>query len=305
MEQPKPLFEQYIETIEAKQARINANGMWKWVQLCLKRDGLSLESLAEDQIISILQENGSPSFTTSRSRIAILKSFYEFCVGRGVRNDNPALNISYKDLDYTESFRTFYWPNYLAMLNTLNRVWTPDEGLPIYPILVFAWIGIPLAAVNTLPKQNVMISDGIVDYDGQEFRLTAAMSDVLQRYAKFTSSRRDNRMTMIRTYQSDAFLYRLDIQNRTASDVSTEPINISTVLSAASDVLKNKHLCSQLKYNNIVKSGCLHRMYMMECEGFSQQEILKYGKQFLKPPAGYPGDEVLSYEVYKKAFGLK
>lgn len=305
MEQPKPLFEQYIETIEAKQARINAKGMWKWIRPYLCQENLSAESLSSTQIRFALQAQLTPSFTTIRNRIGILKGFYNYCITENVRSDNPMSTISYKDVGYEESFRQFYWPNYLKILNTLNRLWTPDEGLPIYPVLVFAWVGVPFAKANSLSITDVQYEHQYIVSGDKHLALSGEMVDVLRRYADFTSSRRDNRMTMIRTYHADTFLYRLDIQNRTESESTKEPVNVSSVLSEASDILKEHHLCEQLKYNNIVKSGCLHRMYMMECEGHSFEEILQYGKAILKPPTAYPGDALLMYENFKKAFDLR
>lgn len=201
--------------------------------------------------------------------------------------------------------REVYWPNYSKLLNVLNQVWTPDEGLAVYPVTVLAWAGVPCAAAGIIQRQCIDISNSVIVYEGRTMNLTPEMTDVLTRYQEFSSAKRDNHMTMLRTYQSDAFLYRLEIQNRTASEGSRSPVNASFVLNMASRALADRHLCGYLKYRDLAKSGVLHRMYMMECKGASQQAVLGYGKVGLKTPTAYPGDAALIYQAYKKTFGLK
>ena len=156
-----------------------------------------------------------------------------------------------------------------------------------------------------MPDSQVSIDNRVVHSSIGNLPLSEEMADVLNQYRNFSSSRRANRITMIRTYQSDAFLYRLDILNRLESDCSSAPVNISSVIAEANKILTKKHLCTPLKYNNLVKSGCLRRMCVMEYEGHPYEEIINYGRKFLKPPAGYPGDATFMYECYKKAFDSK
>lgn len=305
MEHPKDLFEQYIETIEAKQARINANGMWKWIRAYEADHNIMLTEMSADQIGAMLDSRHSTSPSTIRRYILDLRSFFAWMRNLNMRVDNPAEAISYRDIDYAAGIRTTYWPNYLMLLNTLNRIWTPDEGLPVYPATVFAWVGIPVKMAVEVKRDQVDFNRQMIEVDNQKFSLTDEMTDVLQRYDSFKSARRDNRMTMVRTYTSDSFLYRLEIQNRTASETSKNPVDAVGVLSTASKVLSQHHLRSNIKYSDLVKSGWLHRMYLMECEGHELSDILEYGKKGLNIPTGYPGDALLIYENYKKAFGLR
>lgn len=305
MEQPKPLFEQYIATIEAKQARINANGMWKWIRAYEADHHISLTEMSADQIGAMLDSRHSTSPGTIRRYILDLRSFFAWMRNLNMRVDNPAEAISYRDIDYAAGIKATYWPSYLMLLNTLNSIWTPDEGLPVYPVTIFAWIGIPLKLAGSVKKHQVNLDRQVIEIDGQKFSLTDEMTDVLQRYDSFKSARRDNRMTMVRTYTSDSFLYRLEIQNRTASETSKNPVDAAGVLSTASKVLSQHHLRSNIKYSDLVKSGWLHRMYLMECEGHELSEAIEYGKNGLNIPTAYPGDALLIYESYKKAFGLR
>ena len=100
-------------------------------------------------------------------------------------------------------------------------------------------------------------------------------------------------------------MYRLEIQNRTASKTSKNPVDAADVLATASRALTAHHIRSVLKYSDLVKSGWLHRMYLMECEGHELADILDYGRNGLNTPAAYPGDTLLMYNAYKKAFNLK
>lgn len=305
MEQPKDLFEQYIETIEAKQARINANGMWKWIHAYEADHNIMLTEMGADQISAMLDSRHSTSPGTIRRYILDLRSFFAWMRNLHMRADNPAEAISYRDIDYAAGIKATYWPNYLMLLNTLNRIWTPDEGLPVYPVTVFAWVGIPVKMAVEVKRDQVDFNRQMIEVDNQKFSLTDEMTDVLQCYDSFKSARRDNRMTMVRTYTSDSFLYRLEIQNRTASETSKNPVDAVGVLSTASKVLSQHHLRSNIKYSDLVKSGWLHRMYLMECEGHELSEAIEYGKKGLNTPTAYPGDALLIYENYKKAFKLR
>lgn len=305
MNQTKSLFEQYIDTIPSGQMRINAKGMWKWVSSYLKSHNMEITNIDRAQISALLRSRATPIFTTMRNRVATLRGFYEFCVLHRVLERNPMADFSYRDIDYTDSFRQCFWPNYLTLLNTLKQLWATDEGLYIYPVVTLAWIGVPVAEAPILPDSQVSIDNRVVHSSIGNLPLSEEMADVLNQYRNFSSSRRANRITMIRTYQSDAFLYRLDILNRLESDCSSAPVNISSVITEANKILTEKHLCTPLKYNNLVKSGCLRRMCVMEYEGHPYEEIINYGRKFLKPPAGYPGDATFMYECYKKAFDFK
>lgn len=305
MEQPKDLFEQYIETIEAKQARINANGMWKWIHAYEADHNIMLTEMSADQIGAMLDSRHSTSPGTIRRYILDLRSFFAWMRNLHMRSDNPAEQLSYRSIDYAAGIKATYWPNYLMLLNTLNCIWTPDEGLPVYPATIFAWIGIPLKLAGSVKKHQVNLDRQVIEINGQKFSLTDEMTDILRRYDSFKSARRDNRMTMVRTYTSDTFLYRLEIQNRTASETSNNPVDAADVLATASRALTAHHIRSVLKYSDLAKSGWLHRMYLMECEGHQLPEVLDYGRNGLNTPAAYPGDALLMYNAYKKAFNLK
>lgn len=305
MEQPKDLFEQYIDTIPSGQMRINAKGMWKWAEPYLAEKGEDLLETAEEDFIGMLSDCRPISPATVRGWILMLRSFFTWCQATGKTDKNPAAGITYKDIDYSVGMRDVYWPNYLKLLNTLNQVWTPDEGLPVYPVTVFAWVGVPCAAAGILRSQCVDLRNAVIAYEGQGIHLTPEMTDILTRYQAFSSAKRDNHLIMLRTYQSDAFLYRLAIQNRTASESSSKPVNATYVLNMASQTLTSRHLCGYLKYRDLAKSGCLHHMYMMECEGYNCESISEYGREILKTPAAYPGDVALIYSAYKKAFDFK
>nr|DAJ59132.1 MAG TPA: SITE-SPECIFIC RECOMBINASE XERD, RECOMBINASE, DNA BINDING, DNA.5A [Caudoviricetes sp.] len=304
MEQPKDLFEQYIETIQATQARINAKGMWKWIHVYEADHNIMLTEMRTDQICAMLDSRYSTSPATIRNYILVLRSFFAWMQNFHMRADNPAEMLSYRNIDYAAGIKVTYWPNYLMLLNTLNRIWTPDEGLPVYPATVFAWVGIPVKIAGEVKRKQVDLNRQVIEVGDQNFSLTDEMTDILQRYDSFKSARRDNRMTMVRTYTSDTFLYRSEIQNRTASETSKNPVNAVGVLSAASKVLTTHHLRSTLKYSELVKSGWLHRMYLMECEGHELSDVLEYGKAGLNIPTAYPGDALLIYQNYKKAFNL-
>lgn len=305
MEQPKDLFEQYIETIEAKPARITAKGMWKWIRAYEADNHITLAEMRTDQICMMLDNRHSTSPGTIRRYILILRAFFAWMRNLHMRIDNPAEQLSYRSIDYAAGIKATYWPNYLMLLNTLNCIWTPDEGLPVYPATIFAWIGIPLKLAGSVKKHQVNLDRQVIEIDDQKFSLTDEMTDILRRYDSFKSARRDNRMTMVRTYTSDTFLYRLEIQNRTASETSNNPVDAADVLAFASRALTTCHICSTLKYSDLVKSGWLHRMYLMECEGHELSDILDYGRNGVNTPAAYPGDTLLMYNAYKKAFNLE
>ena len=304
MEQTKSLFEQYIATIPSQQARINAKGMWKWIRPFVQQYGVPLEEMTRDNIVTLLNSKPSASPTTMRGRIAMLRAFFNWAQEQNEHVPNPAADISYREIDYSVEMASTYWPSYTSLLNVLNTVWTPDEGLPVYPVTALAWAGMPYNIVGTLPAKDIDFDNAQIHYQNLHLDLTPDLIDVLRRYSAFTAARRDNRMTMIRTYQSDAFLYRLDIQNRRNSEGSTNPIDAADVLWDASETLTERHLCSTLHYRDIVKSGWLYRMYLMEQAGQPVADVLAYGKAGLKPPAAYPGDLKLIYAAYKKAFNL-
>ncbi len=77
------------------------------------------------------------------------------------------------------------------------------------------------------------------------------------------------------------------------------------MLAVASKTLTAHNLCKPLKYSELAKSGWLHRMYLMERNGRQLSDILDYGRNGLNTPAAYPGDALLMYNAYKKAFNLK
>lgn len=305
MEQPKDLFEQYIETIEAKQARINANGMWKWIKEYEATAETPFVLSKPDQLIKMLNSRCSTSPSTIRTYILMMRSFFKWADSCGYCKDNPAMEISYKDVDYVTGVKETYWPNYSALLNILNTVWTPDDGLPVYPVTAFAWVGVPLKEAGTIEKEQVDIENKYIETERVRLCFDEEIADILLRYDSFSCARRDNNMTMIRTYTSNAFLYRLAIQNRTTSDTSTNQVDAANVLAVASKTLTAHNLCKPLKYSELAKSGWLHRMYLMERNGRQLSDILDCGRNGLNTPAAYPGDALLMYNAYKKAFNLK
>lgn len=304
MEQTKSLFEQYIDTIPAQQARINAKGMHKWICPFVQQKQTSLEFMTRGDLIELLNSRPSASPTTMRGRIVILRGFFSWAQEQNRKIVNPAQDISYREIDYAVAMASTYWPNYLSLLNVLNTVWSPDEGLAVYPITGLAWAGVPYRAAGTLPADSIDLAMAKISYQNLCLDLAPEIVDVLRRYSAFTTARRDNRMTMVRTYQSDAFLYRLDIQNRQDSEVSTKPVDAADVLWEASEILTARHLCPPLHYRDVAKSGLLYRMYLMEQAGHPEADVLAYGKPGIKPPAAYPGDLKIIYAAYKKAFNL-
>lgn len=131
------------------------------------------------------------------------------------------------------------------------------------------------------------------------------MKDILRRYSEFRTHTRNNDIAMVRDFSCKTFLYRLDIQNAKQQEQPGRLVDISAELGDASRTLRRLHISDGLSYSEIAKSGVLKRMYVMECIGEDQTNILRYGSTILKTPKGYPGDTKIIYDAYKKAFGLK
>ena len=306
MEQTKSLFEQYIETISARQARINAAGMWKWARQYADLHNLSIEQMDRHHLVGLLNSQHSVSPATIRGNVLILRNFFRWLQSNAFREDNPADLISYHDVDYSTGCRVRYFQTYTEVLMTLNKIWTPDEGQATYPLTIFAWQGIPIADAPRIQRADIDLAAGVVNHPSQDRynRMSTDMIDVLRRYESFTRAKRDNRITMLRNYGSSNFLYCLDMENRESQPDAGAVVNVATEFKKAKQCFELKGISRKFVYSDISKSGALHRMYVMECEGEPPEAIERKARSVLKIPTAYPGDLQLIYQAYKKAFNL-
>lgn len=307
MDQTKSLFEQYIDTIPAGQVRTNLLGTYKWMRAYAKRINVPISSMGPDDLVALLNNQNSVSPATIRGNILILRNFYRWMKEQKIRQDNPADIISYHDIDYALGCRMRYFKDYSAVLSVLNVVWTPDDGQATYPLTVFAWLGIPISDAPYIKKQDIDLRLGMINHPGQDcyHRMSAEMIDVLSRYDTFSGAKRDNRITMLRNYGSPNFLYRLDMENREQQPDANAVIDVSMEFTKFKRCLKRRNITKKFIYSDIVKSGALHRMYIMEKEGEAYTNIEQKALQVLKIPEGFPGDLQIIYHAYKKAFELK
>lgn len=307
MEQSENLFLQYIDTISATQKRINLNGMYKWLCEYEEQENCSLINMCREQLLAVLQQQAGISLSTIRGNIAALKDFYQWAQSGGYRADNPATAITYQQIDLAQTVKKKCYRNYTDITTMLSRKWTVDEGKAVYPITIFAWLGIPKAdAQHLMPNDVDFVAERIIHpSQGKYCVWTDEMRHSLLQYSSFRSSTRDNDITMLRDYSCKTFLYRLEAQNTKRQSEPGRLVDISEELGDASRTLRKYGICDGLAYAEIAKSGALHRMYLMECAGESEETVMQYGTKPLKIPAGYPGDIKLLYSAYKKAFGLK
>lgn len=310
MEEQQNHFLQYADTIPTPQVKANALSSYKWISAYEQAHNISLKNMDAQGLIEMLNAQRSATPATLRTYILLLRSFYRWAVAQGFRTDNPADEISYHDIDYSLGCKIRYYRNYQEVLGMLNRIWTPDDGQASYPICVFAWLGIPIKDAPIVKAQDVDLERGrIKRTDGvDELILSPVMIDVLRRYQAFKGARRDNRITMLRNYGSDNFLYRLDMQNREKQPERDALVNVSAELTKAFRALEDRGLNQGdrvLAYSDLVKSGALHQMYLMEYEGEPLKAVIDYGKTIFKIPAAFPGDMKIIYEAYKRAFELR
>lgn len=307
MEQSENLFLQYVDTLKAAQKRINLKGMYKWICEYEDRFECPLINMTAAQLVSMIQDRAGISISTIRDYISAFKGFYNWAQTNGHCSINPAETLTYQKVDFSQGVRKKCYRNYSDISALLRRKWTIDEGESVFPITIFAWLGIPIADAQLLTPADVDFVAGHILHPSQNgFCIwTDEMKDILSQYASFQSSRRDNDITMLRDYSCKTFLFRLEVQNAKTQAEPGRIVNISEELGDASRTLRANGICESLSYAEIAKSGVLHRMYLMECAGETEIAVLQYGMKPLKIPAGYPGDIKIIYEAYKKAFGLK
>lgn len=306
MQQSDNIFLQYIDTIQASQKRINLKSMYKWISKYEKERGLVIADFTASDIVNMLNQQLRLSVAAARSWIDALNGFYKWLQCQGKLIANPICDVTYHDLDFANAIRCCCYQDHHDIVSLLKRKWNFNEGKAVYPITVFAWMGIPMADAASIMPQDVDLARGTIHHDSQNAYciLTSEMKDILRQYTEFQSSTRDNDITMVRDYSCKTFLYRLDLQNAKEQAQPGRTVDISAELGDASRILRKSQICDGLSYAEIVKSGVLRRMYAMECLQEDPEQIIQYGSRVFQTSKGYPGDTQIIYETYKKVFGL-
>lgn len=305
MEQSENLFLKYVDTIQVEATRNNLLSTYKWVERFESNHGVQIQDFNREEFLQLLNSQNSAVPNTVRNRILMFRGFYNWLIRINYRIDSPAQNVSVSDVDLVSSCRIHYFRNFTDLSLFLSRYWPIDEGFHIHPISVFAWLGISKQEAELLSNNQIdLLSGCIIDSSGNSYTLTDVMEDVLNAFSQFKSSTRNNNITMLRSYNTDLFLSRWDIQNGNGKS-KEYPVDITDVLGAASRELKRKNIVRRISYDDIAKSGMLNKMYLAEKAGESEDSILSIGNKVFKVPRGFPSDIKIIYNAYKQAFGLK
>lgn len=304
MGQSDNLFLQYIETINNPIMQRNLRSAYKWIHDYEETHSVEIGHMTKDQLIDMVNAQKSATPNTIRNWLIMLKGFSRWQTQTGYRTDSPSNGLALDDIDLAGGCSAHYFRTYTELFNMLRRFWKPNEGFQIFPISIFAWIGIPKKEAEELTKDQISVDkQQIIGVNGQRYQLTDIMSNTLNEFEGFAVSKRGNRITMTRPYNTDLFMCRWDWMSK--ENLVIRPVDITVTMNAASKILKSKQVYNFLTYDNIAKAGALNRMYLAEKEGASENSIIASAYPILKSPQGYPGDVKLIYEAYKAAFSLK
>jgi len=281
--------------------------VWGRIEKYETATGAELLQMERSDLIEMIDSWEQTSPGSVRNDVSDIRQYFDWAIANNFLTSNVAREISYRDIDYVRACRNKLYPDVETILEPIRHVLDPDGGFAIYPIIVFAWMGIQQKEAPLLERQAVNLETGVITCQSQTTFpvLSAYLLDYMRRYDIGREHVRNNGIPML-PGKRDRFLYKMDFKNQHKASSKLGNVVPSGIIGTFNFEFAKKYQLRPVDYHDIAKAGILFEVYQKESDGidWSVLDNQKILRQLLNAPEAYPGDAMIVYEAYKKAFDL-
>ena len=270
--------------------------------------------LAEMQVedaIEALRYADIGVYNSATSAQSMIKNYVTWCYENKVFDhvNNNLLLIKISDIDVSRYLARTLFKDEDELISEMQTVRRFDEGFTEGLILLFAWLGIEQKDALTIKIEDVNLKDRVIfaRVYGKYIHFSEKIADVFKIYEKTKEGFRSAGGSFRPVYRDDSY----DTYIRKYSPYSQlgekplTPARIRSSVGVISKLYVAQGKESRLWNGNVVASGALHRVYLLERSGvnvFSKKNKEAVIEAFAVKSKLH---EILwMYKNYKKAFNL-
>ena len=295
------ILSQYAENQDMKRFYTT---IYKSMSLYEEEVGRGIESFNASDIIEFFNAQKYSDIASVKNNLLYIK---QYCRADGLKEDIQQIQANEIDLSLGMSEQLF--KSLSDIYNMAFLEYSPDNGDAIFPLVSFAWMGLPFSQAVKVKKIDVDLEKGVIQNNGKLLFeiMPKEMCDILLRYVSVTSVKRANRKTEFPDGRPE-FIYKTV---PAGSSRAFTPITTPTVSSWYEKInTKYQSLYTnkkRLSTSNVLRSAKFYKLWQMELSGVDWKD--KKNSSILQEAYGTsriePSDIRHNYFMYKKAFGLK
>lgn len=272
---------------------------------------MDIALMGKDDFLFSLQSVESLRYTSAYTRLDVARNYVKWCIKNNVFCDisTAAFSTKIDEIDISEALKDILFTSEQELIHALRTVREFDDGYYEVIAAMFAWYGISKQQMLDIKISDVDLDHGFIFVDelGYNVPISETSAEILRTYAGTKTATRVAGGSVVRTvYRNDSydlFLRKFLPRSQLVSKITQK--NLDDTMSIMNRAYINVTGASRLTISNILDSGALYRVRILEQDGVDvfnpkhKEEILKAYRKKAKL------HEVLwQYRNYKKAFNL-